>query len=352
MIKDSAYLSEKEGISSASANHLRNIANEIVRNNETYLKSIQFMDTDIDIVGTTSGKKKKSIGSTKEDLLKAKTLLKENIGLLSLAGWFNEGIDAKNKCGKELESISFENWAKENITEEYQRLLDSNPGSHYADYFREKDYPLHFDQSYPDKPTAVTLEDIISGLSIKDRAYYLFLEQSAAKYGQAVHKDGYIKNAKDDFHEKLSNPIETDGQGRDTLLYYYTPTMPSEDVDGFYEELQALQRGYEAQLNSLKFQYRQEAENRNIKALTKYQEDLVAWNEANHEFETLKEQRIREFESLEKTYDLESKKLTAKFNEWKTTERTRISRLKIVIPEKFKETYEKLNSLGSTSDVK
>ena len=58
----------KHGITSTSANHLANIAKELIADNEAKLKNITFVTTTIDIVGSTASDKTISRGYTEEQL--------------------------------------------------------------------------------------------------------------------------------------------------------------------------------------------------------------------------------------------------------------------------------------------
>ena len=67
----------KHGITSTSANHLANIAKELIADNEAKLNNLTFVTTTIDIVGSTASDKTISRGYTEERLNEVRRLIEE-----------------------------------------------------------------------------------------------------------------------------------------------------------------------------------------------------------------------------------------------------------------------------------
>lgn len=291
--KNEVFFADR-GITSTSANYLANIAQEIITKDKEELNSARFITTTVDVIGSSATPKISHVGKSKDyvdDLPKKLHRISE---LNAFCAWVREAIKAKDF---ELDVITYtdiSNWCNEN------------------------DMPL---PSEPRFPKTITDMDILAEWNIKERNEYYTLEAFASTFGKYIHADAPINNARKAMHEKIANPITKEGSGRDLILYYHAPSVDTVLVDTTFEELQNTYRSYEQRLNALKYKLKEEAAKRNMEMQHKYEEEHAAYQ--------------REMEAIRN-----------KFNTWRIEETERISKLRIVIPDGLKETFDMLNNVG------
>jgi hypothetical protein len=283
------YLSDKDGITSTSANHLANLAKEHIKDAEAQLSGLQLYGSTIELINGNS--KTLSKGATTLSNLQK---LIEDIGTMnSFCAWVREAIKVKDELLAKAK----------NLTDEEYSLLSG------------KEHP---DRVEP--PIAITETDIISEMTVKERMNYLSLEAFAAVYGKYIHPDGAISEARNDYYYKLNHPTEVSGQGRDLIIYNYKESVPKEEVETVFNTLQGRHREFEKRLNSIKFKIKEEVTSRNLKQEQEYQKEL-------------------------QTYSIETKAFKSDKQKYILETCNQISALKIVIPESLKGTFEYLNSL-------
>lgn len=287
---ESIYLTEGKGLTSSSANYLANISKEILKSIEERLDNINFLNITVELIN--GDKKTLQNGFTAVDTLDSD--IQKVAELHAFNAWVREGI--KNK-------------------EELLNYVTSSDIYKYAK-LKNIDFPEH-----PSKDKLVTEQDIIDEMDIKSRNRYLELEAFAAAYGQLIHPGGAISDARERAFYRLQVPNEVKGDGRDMVIYNYTPAVESSKIDETFLALQNKYRNYEKELNSIKYSIKEKVATRNTEITKKYQNELKAYNNTMDEFR-------------------------AEFDTWQIQERERISNLKIVIPEKLQKTYEYLESLG------
>lgn len=285
---ENVFLTTESGLTSTSANHLANIAKECCKNAEKQLENINFVNTKIELI--TGDQKTLQVGLT--SVVHINTLIEQIANMKAFCAWIREAIKAKDLLLRNIYNLSIS---------QYEQISG---------------------KSYPDKPESpeeISDSVIISEMSIKDRNNYLRLEAFASAYS-SIHPGGTISDARDKFYEKLNNPTSISGQGRDLIIYTYTPSLSSSDIENMFMQLQSKHRNYEKQLNAIKFHIKDEVNKRNIALKQKYQEELAEYSK-----------KVQEFNNEMSIY--------------KTSEYNRLSALKIVIPDKLRETYEYLESL-------
>lgn len=283
------YLSDKDGITSTSANHLANLAKEHIKDAEAQLSGLQLYGSTIELINGDSKILSKGV-TTLSNLQK----LIEDIGTMnSFCAWVREAIKVKDELLAKAK----------NLTNEEYSLLSG------------KEYPESLES-----PITVTESDIISEMTIKERMNYLALEAFAAVYGKYIHPDGAISEARNDYYYKLNHPTEVSGQGRDLIIYNYKESVPKEEVETVFNALQGRHREFEKRLNSIKYKIKEEIASRNIKQQQEYQQKLQE-----------RALELKAFNSDKQKYIVETC--------------NKISALKIVIPESLKGTFEYLNSL-------
>lgn len=291
----SVFLTKAGGITSTSANTLANWAKNEAFAATIELASLTFVNTRIELI---NGENPKTVGIGAKDTARVGSLIEKIARLNSFSAWMREGIKAKEHLLRELDNLDVEEYAELNGI----------------------DVPEE-----PEYPSMVTAQNILDEMDVKRRNNYLRLEAFAAAYGKYVHSTGdstgAIARARNELAEKIIRPTKVEGSGRDSVLYSYSPSAPMDEVEAMFNALQETQRSYEQQLNAIKYSIESEVNKRNAKAQGEYNQALA-------------------------TYRGEMKALRETLNEYKIKERERIGRLKIVVPNELKETYEYLNSLG------
>lgn len=284
------YFSDK-GLTSTSANHIANLAKELCHDLEVKLQNVDFVSTSINL-----------IGDTKQSII--------NTGTTSL-DWIPEAID---KIAKVNSLIA---WLREAIKERTNALnkIKTLTLKTYAE-FVGIEYP-----ECPEGEYSLTEDEYYASLSVKERNRYYSLEAQAATIGKYIHPDGSLNEARKKLSEKIQKPHLIKEQGRDTILYNYTPTISLEESDNLFFELQTKHREIQAQLNQIKFECEKAVKASQIKVAQEYQQK-------NLEYAS----KIKEIDNQMNIFIAEQTKF--------------IGDLKIVIPNDLKDIYEEVSKLG------
>ena len=273
-----------EGLTSTSANHIANIAKEYYQSLEAELESINFVKEEISIVGslerTEVNKGTPEILSVVDDYLNKITAAK------ALIAWLREAIKLKNKWNDELNN------------------------------YMSKEY---VDLEHPVCVSKVTDLDVLATWDIKDRERYLTLETECAVIGGYIHPSGAYSKSKKNLFSKLTKPVETSLQGRDTIIKYYTGVVSKEDVETKFFDLQKRHRSVQAELNSLKTRLENEVREENDKISRDYMNALDEY--------TIKRNKLAESDKL-----------------YVQEERKKIEKLRIIIPPHHMKIYNILKS--------
>ena len=298
MQKDLVFF-KKEGeegvaLTSTSANHIANLAKEYIQGVETQLNNICFFDAEVALVGSVGGASTIQTGETPEVLNDLQSLLEGVAQAKSLIAWLREAIKAKENLMKDLQTISLEDWCKENG-------IAKPEAPNYGYVLTEIEYYI--------------------SLPIKERNRYYQLETEAAVLGKYIHPDGHLSDARKELKDKLQHPHKVDGKGRDALIYTYTPTVDVAEIDNVFFELQKKHREIQAQLNAIKYNCKQ------------------AINESTNKVNT-------EYMAASQKYQAELKDVLGAFKTWKDEKSQEYSKLKIVIPNSLLGIYNTINSLG------
>lgn len=298
MQKDLVFF-KKEGeegiaLTSTSANHIANLAKEYIQGVETQLNNICFFNAEVALVGSVGGATTIQTGGTSEVLNNLQSLLEGVAQAKSLIAWLREGIKAKENLMKGLQTISLEDWCKENGMVKPET---------------------------PDYGHVLTEVEYYASLPIKERNRYYQLETEAAVLGKYIHPDGHLSDARKELKDKLQHPHKVDGRGRDALIYTYTPTVDVAEVDNVFFGLQKKHREIQAQLNAMKYSCEQ------------------AINESTNKVNT-------EYMAASQKYQAELKDVLGAFKTWKDGKSQEYSKLKIVVPDSLLGIYNTINSLG------
>ena len=287
---DKVFFGES-GLTSTSANHIANLAKELVQSVEKEVNNISLINSYVTLIGSNE-KNLLSVGWKDLESLPSKM---ELLGQAhALMAWLREAIKAREAMLKEVEYMSIGDWA-----EQYDIQLPVAP--------KERHNP--------------TREERIASLNIKERNRYYTLQARAAVLGKYIHPDGSFSKARANMMDKALNPNQVVGDGRDTLLYSYKPSCDKEVVEDMFFKLQAEHRSIQAELNGI---------------LHKIDEDMRAEAlEINHEFQVAIEEYNHQFNAKQ-----------AEFSEFLKKETSRRMAFKIAIPNGLQAIYETVNNLG------
>lgn len=287
-MNDSVFLGE-QGITSTSANYLANLAQELIVKEKELLEGAVFYNGTIDIIGSESGPKPKTIGKNNDFVKEIPNILNRMARMNAFCAWMREAVKAKDALLRSIESTDLKDW---------KTLPDCPVQKHYS------------------------MEDMINSLNIKERFEYLYLEAYASTLGKGVHPGGSFNMARREAHNKAATPTATEGYGKDTILHAYQLSADLDVIDSVYEQLQNTQRQYEARLNAIKFKLQELLAQKNLEEKEKYEAALAEYNSVHNS-------------------------MLMDFQAWRISEKQRVSKLKIRIPNELQETFEYLNSVGS-----
>lgn len=284
----------EHGLTSTSATHLANIAQETIVSHEEKLKNLNFVTTRVDIVGSpTHSEKMVNIGYDETFLGQIRSVLEEIAEMNAFCAWVREAVKAKDKVLKAIDEMDIDVWCEENGFELAKE---------------------------PMRPRRIYENDIIAKMNVKERNEYYQLEAIAATIGKCIHNEGPLAGARKELQNKMVKPFSTEGSGQEMLIYSHTPSVEPQKVEDIFFELQKWHRSNEQQLNKIKFDIKKRLEEENLANNQKYNTEV---KDAH--------QKI-------------SAQISA-FNKWQIEERTRLSRLKIIIPNSLQGTYDKLSRL-------
>lgn len=292
MEKDKIFFGA-EGITTTSANHIANLAKEAYQSLESKLNNAVFYTTEIGILGSCNTNTLKE-GIEQEFLDELEGNLMQIASYKSLIAWLREAIKAKERLISEAQKLTDVEVAKIlNIT--------------------LPDMPVRYPRLNED--------EIIATWGIKQRNRYYYLDTICSTIGKYIHPNMGFSNAKEDLIKILSERHKAQGNGRDTIIYSYTPTVRLKDVEHTFFALQEKYRGYQAELNSMKHQIE------------------VAIQDDERE-KTLKE------EDETKQYKVECNAIFPQLSKYKNDTIKAMQSLKIVIPDSLKGIYSTISEMG------
>lgn len=285
----------ENGLTSTSAQHVKDMAGHYVDDLKQKLSSITFVNSNINIIGG------------------------ENSTLVN-KGWNEEELNSVNEI---LERISqaqaLQAWLGEAINAKQNRQT-------YVGHYNIKDYCNDYNIEYPTEPTNVkyaTEADWLKTLSIKELNRYLTLQTYCAVFGNFIHpKYGSNFHTARQLAIKVEKaPYEVTENGRDTVIYNKTLSVDIETIDNKYFELQAIHRDKQSEFNALRHQFEVYRDSKFTQDQTEYDKKLLEYK-----------QRITELSSQWQTKKDELERECAN--------------MKIVIPDALKSIYDKVNRLG------
>lgn len=219
------FSKDGQGLTSTSADHVANLAKEMIRGLETALSNMAFYSVSVSlIVSETSELMSK--GRDSEELADVPRKLTAIAKAKSLIAWLREAIKAKERMLKEVSDMT---------DEDYMELKGIKPVEYVA------------------PAPALTEDEYYASLTLDERNRYYELETFAAVLGKAIHPEGSFATARERMLATILNPRKAVGQGRDTVIYAYEPSLDEKEVDDLYFKLQKQYREAQAGLNAIKF---------------------------------------------------------------------------------------------------
>lgn len=288
-------------LTSTEAQNICNIAKEAVTNEHERLSAVSFYDTEIASIISPEAFIKTKISPNDISWISESL---DKIGRYNaLNAWLKEAIKAKEEAIDEVD------------------IMDVTTLDFYEDYIKPEEPTIGYDSFDEEK--------VMSEWSADKLNRYYTLNSEAAVIGKYIHDSGAIAKARKDLVNKMANPSTVSGQGRETIVYKYIPSVDTEVVEGIYMSLLAKHRKLNAELNSLKAEIKETINKKNIEASIAFRDKHTEW-----------EHKISEYYSLVKQRD-------AKINEYKISEKERISKLKINVPSSLMDTYKEIKALIS-----
>ena len=288
---NSVFFGEK-GLTSTSAQHIKDMAGHMNENLKEQLNGIRFVMEEVKLLGSQS-KELLVKGWDAAQLEQVENILDTITQAQSLQAWLGEAIKIKNFLSQYIKNYTFRTWMIDNGLE----LPETKAIQ------------------------VLTEEEWLNSLDIKTRNRYLTLQTICAVYGQFIHPKMPMDKAKKYLQTRLNEPIEVTGSGRDSLVYYFTPSVEQDKVDEVYYQLQAKHRAAQAEFNKLKHEYEI--------ALDEYRQKQIDANEV------IKAQSEALMNKYLNQYQKEHLEMSEK-----------IRGLKIQIPDHLKDIYETVNKLG------
>lgn len=289
----------KDGfLTSTEAQNICNVANEVIARLAESINSVQFYNTSITSIVSSDNEVCAGRGTT--DITWIQDAIIKIGKYNSLIAWLKEAIKNKEEAIGEISSMSLQEWSE----------------------FKYYPNPMS-----PSRKATVTREDVIRNLEATDLNKYFTLQSKAAAIGKFIHETGSISRAKIMLNKVVAEPSKVSGAGRDTVVYKYTPSVNVDDVDNMFLSLMSEHRSLNAQLNFIKAKAVEEANKQNIANEQEYQKARTAYSKEYNDW-------------LDKTEDLQSR-----FNQYIITEKEKISKLKINVPDSLMETYKSIKAL-------
>lgn len=382
MKQDNIYFGEA-GMTSASANHVANMAKESIREIANDLDAVTFYNATVCLL--SGGQPQQcAIGSRREDLDKVQQSLLAIGEANALIAWLREAIKARERLLQEVRGMTLADYCRDVLggadvpqpdTNIDQWLRDN--GHQMPDIngtFPDLEIPARYGSvpnriekmckklglampEMPEKQEPMTEDDYMATLSVKDRNRILMLNAKAAAIGKYIHEDGHLSRERQKLREVISGPVKTKGEGANTVVYRLEPSVSQGEVDGLFFRLAAEHRALQAELNGLLAQRDRTIEADKQAKAAAWQEDSARYS---REMSVLQDRlnaymadERKRMSELQAEYDAWSteqknrhKQLSADLEAWKLAEAKRIADLGIIIPNDLKAVYERVNGLG------
>lgn len=290
-MENSIFLSDS-GLTSTSAQHIKDMAGHLVDNAKSKLIGINFVTEDVTLIGSNT-QHRLHTGISDEEITNINNLLLEVTQAQSLQAWLGEALKEKENIVAHVRSFTFDKYCTANN--------------------------LSF--NYPCRPVRMSQQDWLNSLNIKERNEYLHLQTLCAVYGNFIHPKGALDNARKVAYEAQKEPVTYVENGGNTIFHHYTLSQSIENIEALFFELQNAHREYQARFNAMKHKYELEAD-------AKFDAELKEWEKVTLEMKEEEKKKKEEYLKYKENLMIEARNL------------------KIVIPNDLKDIYTKVSSLG------
>lgn len=281
----------EHGYTSTSANYLCNKAKELIEALSN--QNINFLNTSaISFNNNMTNAITKGLDETALQTLVDNKLMEAK--LKTLISWLREAIKAKENMLNIYQRTKFNDWMTTTHPEVDMKTYDAKL----------------LDIKEPERTKITEEEWIMQNMDVKDINEYLTLLAMCSTLGKFVHPTGKFAEARNDAF-KMAGTSKVADYNSNTLLYKYELSLPSEQIENTFFELQEKHRDYQKRLNTIKYRVENEIQKINDeynKAYAKYSSDYntnqVRISEARTKF-------IEEFENwkIEKLNDVRKQKI-------------------------------------------
>ena len=307
-----------EGLTQTSANYVANLAKEKVKALQTKLGGLCITDTFVSLIGSRESTQS-VVGSTTEDLQGIAPMLEKVAKHHELIAWLREAIKAKEEESTSADKYSVNDYAKEQGYESVDAMLND----------------MGF--TIPARPVmqpAVTTDELVAQMSLKERNHVYSLEAEAAVIGKFIHptdttlRDGgkNLSYAREQLMLKMANPSTTSGSGRDMVVTRYIPSVSIGEVDALFLNLQSRHREIQAELNGI-------AHSLDVRISEDFLSKQNAYNEELRKYNFAATKRNAKRDEIEAAADTRKAQL-----------KKDVQHLKIVIPNDLTEVYKEVTS--------
>lgn len=382
MKSDNIYFGA-EGITSTSANHVANMAKESISEIVNDLNAISFYDATVCLL-SGGNPQQAAIGSRREDIDKVQASL-ESIGEANaLIAWLREAVKARERMLQEVKDMTLEGYCRDVLGGADVPTPDTNIEQWMKDKGCTKpdingDFPdlgiqimfgsdterinrmcKKFGMTKPKQPVqdpAMTEDDYMATLSVKDRNRILMLNAKAAAIGKYIHPDGHLAKERQKLRHVVAYPTETQGEGANTVIYRFAPSVSQGEADGLFFRLSAEHRALQAELNGLLAERDRAIEADKQRKAAAYQEATAAYSremsvlqDKLNAYMAEERKRMSELQAEYGAWSTEQKnrhkELCADMEAFKLAEARRIANLGIIIPIELRAVYDRVNGLG------
>lgn len=290
-----------EGLTSASANHLANMAKEYAQRIAQPVMNLRLYSENVTLLLNNSTTTIHTENDTLDDI---PSVISKTAKCYSLISWLRESITAKDDETTRLQHMTFNLWVQEqNITLPEEPRMPTMPTS----------------------PSKAISEQVFT---VKERNRYLELKTTLSIYGQFIHPDGLLTRQAKELQRIANSPNTITGQGQDTLIHHYDIDMDGADrMEKLFYQLQGEHRQLQAELNGMEHRLQMEGEKEFAARQSEY------------------DQKMTEYRKQKADYDAQMQLLHNDFNKWKQSEVERVSALRIIIPNDLQGIYAEVNGL-------
>ena len=264
----------QNGLTSASANHICNIAKEMYQKEDAFLKDISFVNKYISLISNENSKLIKAQISPEQMELIESSILKV-AKLKTLIAYLKEAIKEKEK-----------------VLNYYKVNYDIH------EYMEENNIKI----GLPARAFDATLQDYFNTLNVDQLLKYFRAETYSAVLGAYIHPDGSISKARQEYLKCSNSPFEVEKDGVDSIVTSYDSTLESDTIENLFQKLQNSHREYQKEFNGMKFEKENFISDKNIEIMKQYNTEYKEYNDKmnviRNEHKIYVQEKIKEISSL------------------------------------------------------